>query len=103
MVEGADPVTRFRSVEAAEGCWMLTAPPWPTEKPCQFTTAPAVDCCIVKVDGVCAKLTEPAATEEPVGSSVAEARSTRVIAVLASSAARSCREMRGAFEIGIPA
>ena len=48
-------------------------------------------------------VTEPAATDAPVGSSVAEASSTRVIAVLASSAARSCSEARGAFEIGIPA
>ena len=62
MVDGVEPVTRFSSAEAAEGCWTLTAPPWPTEKPCQFTTAPLVDCCIVMVDGVCEMVTEPAAT-----------------------------------------
>ena len=39
IVEAAEPVTRFRMADEAEGWAKCTVFGWPTEKPCQLTIA----------------------------------------------------------------
>ncbi|GJD76414.1 hypothetical protein CFIICLFH_4672 [Methylobacterium goesingense] len=82
IVEGAEPVTRFRMAEEAEGWLMSTRAPWPMENPCQFTIALDVVCWIVIwfAEGVL-MLTPPWTVEAPVGNSPAPAANEPVRAV----------------------
>src|SRR5690606_11976248 len=91
-VEGASPVTRLSSAALLFGCWMLTAEPWPIEKPCQLTMALWLVWVMLSWVAEGAAIdTLPAATLPPVGRFCASAwpiTSELVSAVVASSSAR---------------
>src|ERR1700726_3505000 len=95
MVEGVLPVTRLSSAEVLFGCWILTAEPWPIEKPCQLTTALWLLWVMLScVDVGAAIETLPAATLPPVGSFCACAEPIGrepLNAVVVSSSAKRAR------------
>src|SRR5437764_1359112 len=98
MVDGVEPVTRFKIADDTLGWAKLTDDPWPTEKPCQLTTAFWLDWVTSRCAPLCCMVTVPAATLPPVGSVCATASvgtaSAQPIAVEAKRARVDPRRIR---------